>query len=95
MAFPIGNTFGVAENILEKNEQAAQKTRLRIDRFKFLVREEGMSPREAKKKIIEEFQLNRSPKAGTPVWMTRGKQELIAEGFDYKDALPSYAGHTI
>ena len=86
MAFPIGNTFGVAENILEKNEQAAQKTRLRIDRFKFLVREEGMSPREAKKKIIEEFQLNRSPKAGTPVWMTRGKQELIAEGFDYKES---------
>ena len=86
MAFPIGNTFGVAENILERNEQAAQKTRLRIDRFKFLVREEGMSPREAKKKIIEEFQLNRSPKAGTPVWMTRGKQELIAEGFDYKES---------
>ena len=84
--FPIGNTFGVAENILERNEQAAQKTRLRIDRFKFLVREEGLTPNEAKKKIIEEFQLNRSPKAGTPVWMTRGREELIAEGFDYKQS---------
>ena len=84
MGFELGNTFGVQENILEKNAEAAQKTRLRIDRFKFLVREEGLTPNEAKKKIIEEFQLNRSPTAGTPVWMTRGREELIAEGFDYQ-----------
>ena len=84
MVFEIGNTLGVRENIDEKNLEAAQKTRLRIDRFKFLVREKGLSPRDAKKKVIEEFQLNRNPKAGTPVWMTRGRNELIAEGFDYK-----------
>ena len=84
MGFELGNTLGVADNILERNAEAAQNQRLRIDRFKFLVREKGLTPNEAKKKIIEEFQLNRKPGAGTPKWMTIGKEELIAEGFDYK-----------
>jgi len=84
MGFELGNTFGVQDNILERNAEAAQSQRLRIDRFKFLVREEGLTPNEAKKKIIEEFQLNRKPGAGTPKWMTKGKEELIAEGFDYQ-----------
>ena len=84
MGFELGNTLGVQDNILERNAEAAQSQRLRIDRFKFLVREEGLTPNEAKKKIIEEFQLNRKPGAGTPKWMTKGKEELIAEGFDYQ-----------
>ena len=86
MGFELGNTLGVQDNILEKNAEAAQSQRLRVDRFKFLVREEGLTPNEAKKKIIEEFQLNRKPGAGTPKWMTKGKEERIAEGFDYKSS---------
>ena len=86
MVFQPGNTLGVADNILQRNEEAAQSQRLRIDRFKYLVKIEGLSPRKAKDKVIEEFQLNRNPKAGTPKWMKKGKEELIAEGFDYKDS---------
>ena len=84
MVFEIGNTLGVKENITEKNLINTQNQRLRIDRFKFLVREQGMIPNEAKKIVIEEFKLERKPGAGTPKWMTKGKEELIAEGFDYK-----------
>ncbi len=51
MGFELGNTLGVQENILEKNAEAAQSQRLRIDRFKFLIREQGLTPNEAKKKI--------------------------------------------
>lgn len=86
MVFQPGNTLGVADNILERNAEAAQSQRLRIDRFKFLVQVEGLSPRKAKDQIIEEFQLKRNPKAGTPSWMKKGKEELIAEGFDYKES---------
>ena len=53
MGFELGNTFGVQENITEKNLINTQNQRLRIDRFKFLVREEGLTPNDAKKKIIE------------------------------------------
>ena len=84
MVFEIGNTLGVKENITEKNLINTQNQRLRIDRFKFLVREQGMIPNEAKKIVIEEFKLERKPGAGTPKWMTKGKEELIAEGFDYQ-----------
>ena len=82
--FPFGNTVGVQENLISINEEATKGLRQRIDRFKFLVREQGLSPNDAKKIVIEEFQLNRNPKAGTPKWMSKGKTELIAEGFDYK-----------
>ena len=84
MVFEIGNTLGVKENITEKNLINTQNQRLRIDRFKFLVREQGMIPNEAKKIVIEEFKLERKPGAGTPKWMTKGKEELITEGFDYQ-----------
>ena len=86
MVFQPGNTLGVADNILERNAEAAQSQRLRIDRFKYLVEIEGLSPRKAKDKVVEEFQLKRNPKAGTPKWMKKGKEELIAEGFDYQDS---------
>ena len=86
MVFQPGNTIGVADNILERNAEAAQSQRLRIDRFKYLVEIEGLSPRKAKDKVIEEFQLKRNPRAGTPKWMKKGKEELIAEGFDYKES---------
>jgi len=82
--FPFGNTVGVQENLISINEEAIKGLRQRIDRFKFLVREQGLSPNDAKKIVIEEFKLNRNPKAGTPKWMSKGKTELIAEGFDYQ-----------
>ena len=82
--FPFGNTVGVQENIISINEEATKVQRQRIDRFKFLVKDQGLSPNEAKKIVIEEFKLNRNPKAGTPKWMSKGKTELIAEGFDYQ-----------
>ncbi len=82
--FPFGNTVGIQENLISINEEATKVQRQRIDRFKFLVKDQGLSPNEAKKIVIEEFNLNRNPKAGTPKWMTRGKTELIAEGFDYQ-----------
>ena len=65
-------------NISRKKEQDQ-----RVIRFKELVRA-GSTPSEAKKKIIEQFKLDRNPKAGTPAWMTKGKEQLIAEGFDYQ-----------
>jgi SMC interacting uncharacterized protein involved in chromosome segregation len=68
--FPFGNTVGVQENIISINEEATKVQRQRIDRFKFLVKEQGLSPNEAKKIVIEEFKLNRNPKAGTPKWMS-------------------------
>ncbi len=64
MVFEIGNTLGVKENITEKNLINTQNQRLRIDRFKFLVREQGMIPNEAKKIVIEEFKLERKPGGG-------------------------------
>jgi len=74
-----GNPQSLRElNISRKLEQDQ-----RVIRFKELVKS-GSTPNEAKKIIIEEFKLDRNPKAGTPVWMTRGKEELIAEGFDYQ-----------
>jgi hypothetical protein len=82
MVFQIGNELGVKENVLLRNLEASKITRQRIDRFKELIRE-GKAPNEAKKIVIEEFKLTRSPQAGTPTWMAKGKQELIAEGFDY------------
>ncbi len=74
-----GNIASLEEiNLLRKQSQDQ-----RVVRFKELVKS-GSTPNEAKKIVIEEFKLNRNPKAGTPVWMTRGKTELIEEGFDYQ-----------
>tara|TARA_R100001440_G_scaffold12672_1_gene22433 strand:- start:39 stop:1592 length:1554 start_codon:yes stop_codon:yes gene_type:complete len=74
-----GNPQSLRElNISRKSEQDS-----RVTRFKELVKS-GSTPNEAKKNVIEQFNLNRNPKAGTPVWMTKGKEELIAEGFDYQ-----------
>jgi len=81
--FPFGNTVGVQENLTIANAPRIQLQRQKIDRFKELVRE-GQVPSEAKKIVIEEFNLTRSPTAGTPKWMVKGKEELVAEGFDYK-----------
>ena len=81
--FPFGNTVGVQENLTIANAPRIELQRQKIDRFKELVRE-GRVPSEAKKIVIEEFNLTRSPTAGTPKWMVKGRAELIEEGFDYK-----------
>jgi hypothetical protein len=80
--FQLGNP-GNPQSLKELNISRKQEQDARVKRFKELVRA-GNTPNEAKKKVIEEFKLIRNPKAGTPTWMTKGKEELIAEGFDYK-----------
>ena len=74
-----GNIASLEEIYLLRKQSQDQ----RVVRFKELVKS-GSTPNEAKKIVIEEFKLNRNPKAGTPVWMKRGKTELIEEGFDYQ-----------
>ena len=74
-----GNPQSLRElNISRKSGQDS-----RVTKFKKLVKS-GSTPNEAKKTVIEEFKLDRNPKAGTPTWMTKGKEQLIAEGFDYQ-----------
>jgi hypothetical protein len=67
------------------NEAGAIRVTDKVELFKELVRA-GNTPNEAKKIVIERFNLQRGKSTGTPKWMARGKQELIAEGFDYKDS---------
>jgi hypothetical protein len=74
-----GNPQSLRElNISRKSGQDS-----RVTKFKELVKS-GSTPNEAKKTVIEQFKLDRNPKAGTPTWMTKGKEQLIAEGFDYQ-----------
>ena len=80
--FQPGNP-GNIKSLRELNISRKQGQDQRVIRFKELVRA-GSTPSEAKKKIIEQFKLDRNPKAGTPTWMTKGKEQLIAEGFDYQ-----------
>ena len=87
MVFQPGNLYGVPENLIALNKPRTELKRQRTDRFKELVRN-GEVPSVAKKIVIEEFKLDRAPNAGTPKWMTVGKEELIAEGFDYKAGPP-------
>jgi len=70
-------------NLTSLNKEKTKLSRERIDRFKELVRG-GEIPSVAKKIVLEEFKLNRATNAGTPKWMTIGRDELIREGFDYK-----------
>jgi len=87
MVFKPGNIYGVPENLIPINKLATEIQRQRIERFKELVRS-GVVPAEAKKTVIEEFELVRKKNAGTPKWMTKGREELIAEGFDYQAGPP-------
>ena len=80
--FQPGNP-GNIKSLRELNISRKQGQDQRVIRFKELVRA-GSTPNEAKKKVIEQFKLDRNPKAGTPTWMTKGKEQLIAEGFDYQ-----------
>ena len=80
--FQLGNP-GNPQSLRELNISRKQGQDSRVTRFKELVKA-GSTPNEAKKSIIDQFNLNRNPKAGTPTWMTKGKEQLIAEGFDYQ-----------
>ena len=57
-------------------------------RFKELIKLENKTPNEAKMIVMKEFGIERNVKAGTPKWMTRGKKELIEEGFEFKSFAP-------
>jgi hypothetical protein len=77
------NNFTVPKNLIILNKEKTKLSRERIDRFKELVRG-GEIPSVAKKIVLKQFKLNRAPNAGTPKWMIAGREELIAEGFDYR-----------
>ena len=71
---------------LEKiNLAGAERTNAKVNRFKELVKQ-GKTPNEAKIIVIREFNIERNIKAGTPKWMTRGKKELIEEGFKFTES---------
>ena len=71
---------------LEKiNLAGAERTNAKVNRFKELVKQ-GKTPNEAKMIVIREFNIERNIKAGTPKWMTRGKKELIEEGFKFTES---------
>ena len=83
--FQKGNTFGVKENIEERNIKQVADKQKRVDLAKkFII--EGDSPAEAKKKVIRQFNLKRDPKAGTPRWLTQAKEELKAAGIKFKES---------
>jgi len=65
---------------LEKimKEKTAVKDK-KVKKFVELV-EKGDTTTEAKNKVIQLFKLDRSKKAGTPPWMTQGKNILIDKG---------------
>ena len=64
------------------NEAGAERVTAKVNRFKELVKK-GKSPNEAKKIVIQEFNLERAKTTGTPKWMTRGKTELKEEGVEF------------
>jgi len=76
---------GSNEALKKINEAGAQRVTDKVERFKELVKL-NKTPNEAKKIVIEEFDIERGKKAGTPKWMTRGKAELTEEGFDFTES---------
>ena len=76
---------GSNEALKKINEAGAQRVTDKVERFKELVKLDK-TPNEAKKIVIEEFNIERGKKAGTPKWMTRGKAELTEEGFDFTES---------
>ena len=79
--FQPGNP-GNIKSLEERNIKQTQLQNEKVIKFKELVKG-GDSPNEAKKKVIKEFKLKRTKTAGTPKWMTIGKQQLKEEGFDF------------
>ena len=72
---------------LEKiNVEGAKRTDSKVNRFKELIKLENKSPNEAKMIVMKEFGIERNVKAGTPKWMTRGKKELLEEGFEFTES---------
>ena len=71
------------EALKKINEAGAIRVTDKVELFKELVKA-GNTPNETKKIVIQRFNLQRGKATGTPKWMTRGKKELIAEGFNYK-----------
>ena len=76
---------GSNEALRKINEDGAKRVTDKVERFKELVKQ-GKTPNEAKKIVIEEFNIERGKKAGTPKWMTRGKAELTEEGFAFTES---------
>jgi hypothetical protein len=73
------------EALKKINEAGAERVTSKVERFKELVKLDK-TPNEAKKIVIEEFDLQRGKSTGTPKWMTRGKAELIEEGVKFTES---------
>ena len=69
----------------EIHEAGAKRVTDKVERFKELVKQDK-TPNEAKMIVMKEFGIERNVKAGTPKWMTRGKKELIEEGFEFTES---------
>jgi len=76
---------GSEEALKKINEAGAKRVTDKVERFKELVKLDK-TPNEAKKIVIEEFNLQRGKSTGTPKWMTRGKSELIEEGVKFTES---------
>ena len=76
---------GSEEALKKINEAGAKRVTDKVERFKELVKLDK-TPNEAKKIVIEEFDLQRGKSTGTPKWMTRGKSELIEEGVKFTES---------
>ena len=70
----------------EIHEAGAKRVTDKVERFKELIKLENKTPNEAKMIVMKEFGIERNVKAGTPKWMTRGKKELIEEGFEFTES---------
>ena len=68
------------------HEAGAKRVTDKVERFKELIKLENKTPNEAKMIVMKEFGIERNVKAGTPKWMTRGKKELIEEGFEFTES---------
>ena len=64
----------------------SKRTDAKVNRFKELIKLENKTPNEAKMIVMKEFGIERNVKAGTPKWMTRGKKELLEEGFEFTES---------
>jgi hypothetical protein len=60
------------EALKKINEAGAIRVTDKVELFKELVKA-GNTPNEAKKIVIQRFNLQRGKATGTPKWMTRGK----------------------
>jgi|32_taG_2_1085360.scaffolds.fasta_scaffold13657_3 hypothetical protein len=81
-----GTNLSSLKALEEINVAGSKRTDAKVNRFKELIKLENKTPNEAKMIVMKEFGIERNVKAGTPKWMTRGKKELLEEGFEFTES---------